>query len=175
MIRVLRWTFLLAAGLAGCGRVAPRDLRSDTYAVYAAVLDSFPLAQGEVLRVSSQTWHYSLSRAVGNTSAFYRDVQADSGVGPTLLATFDSANVSRGSLCDCFPPAMGVRLVPDSIRPDMPGPFALSKVAFSPDGARALAAVGHSCGPLCGGWALYLIVREPRGWRVARRVISGTS
>jgi hypothetical protein len=166
---------LYCAGLAACEPATVRPSQRDVYAVYAAVLDSFPPAQARPVRVSRRTWPHSLARALGDTSTFYRSVQADTGVGSALLAAFDSLNARPTDLCVCFPPGGGVIVVPDTVRPDTPGPFALSQVAFASDRGHALVSVGHSCGPLCGGWALYLVAPERGKWRVVRRLLSGVS
>jgi hypothetical protein len=168
-------TILLVGALASCTIDRSRDLRADTYDVYAAALDSFPAARTTSPIISSRTWRYSLSRALGDTSDFYRSVQADSDVGGRLLSVFDSLNTSSAELCACFPNHARVTLVADTLRAGVAGPFVVSRVAFSPDQARALVAIGHLCGPFCGGQALYLVVRDRRGWRVARTLLFGVS
>jgi hypothetical protein len=168
-------TTLLVGALASCTTNRSRDLRADTYDVYVAALDSFPATKTTSPSISSRTWRYSLSRALGDTSDFYRSVQADSDVGGRLLSVFDSLNTTSVELCACFPNYARVTLVADTLRADVAGPLVVSRVAFSPDRARALVAIGYSCGPLCGGQALYLVVRNRRGWSVARTLLSGVS
>jgi hypothetical protein len=152
-----------------------RDLRADMYDVYAAALDSFPATRTTSPIISSRTWRYSLSRALGDTSDFYRSVQADSDVGGRLLSVFDSLNTTSAELCACFPKRARVTLVADTLGAGVAGPFVVSRVAFSPDQVRALVAIGHSCGALCGSQALYPVVRDRRGWHVGRTLLSGVS
>jgi len=168
-------TVLLVGALVSCTIDRSRDLRADTYDVYAAALDSFPATRTTSRIISSRTWRYSLSRSVGDTSDFYRSVQADSDVGGRLLSVFDSLNATSAELCACFPNHARVTLVEDTLRAGVAGPFVVSRVAFSPDQVRALVAIGYSCGPLCGSQALYLVVRDRRGWHVARTLLSGVS
>jgi hypothetical protein len=168
-------TILLVGALASCTIDRSRDLRANTYDVYAAVLDSFPATRTTSPSISSHTWRYSLSRAWGDTSDVYRSVQADSDVGGRLLSVFDSLNTTSAELCACFPNHARVTLVADTLRADVAGPFVVSRVAFSPDQTHALVAIGYSCGPLCGGQALYLVVRDRRSWHVARTLLSGVS
>jgi len=166
---------LLAVGLAACEQAAQLASRADTYAVYAAALDSFPRAQAGAIKVDSQSWAYSPSRQLGDTSRFYVALAQDSAIGTALLAAFDTVNAARVRLCDCFPPARRVILSNQPEQKDVPGPLALSNVAFSRDGRRALVAVGYSCGALCGHWELYLIRRRDDRWTVERRLLSGSS
>jgi len=168
-------TILLVGALASCTIDRSRDLRANTYDVYAAVLDSFPATRTTSPSISSRTWRYSLSRVLGDTSDFYRSVQADSNIGARLLSVFDSLNTTSAELCACFPNHARVTLVADTLSADVAGPFVVSRVAFSSDQTRALVAIGYSCGPLCGAQALYLVVRDRGSWHVARTLLSGVS
>ena len=169
------WVLLSALSVSVCGRSTYVPTRGDTYAVYAAALDSFPRVQAGKAEVDSLTWAYSPSRQLGDTSRFYVALTQDSGVGPSLLAGLDSANAAPVHLCDCFPPGRSVALTNRPMRQDVPGPIGISNVAFSQDGMRALVAVGYTCGALCGHWELYLVRRRGHDWTVERRLLSGSS
>jgi hypothetical protein len=135
-------SILLVGALASCTIDRSRDVRADTYDVYSAALDSFPATRTTSPSISSRTWRYSLSRALGETSDFYRRVQAESDVGARLLSVFDSLNTTSAELCACFPNHARVTLVADTLRADVAGPLVVSRVAFSPDLTRALVAIG---------------------------------
>ena len=56
MIRVIRLAVPLVAVVAACSRPpVARDTQSDTYAVYAAALDSFAVPRDKPLRIASHT------------------------------------------------------------------------------------------------------------------------
>jgi hypothetical protein len=160
---------------AACARPDPAAVRrADTYAVYAAALDSFP-APARPLPVESQTWPYSLARSLGDTSALYLSVRGDTDLSAELIAAYERANASPEALCDCFPKSLSVDLRPGRTLPGTPGPVRLSGVGFDPPRRRALVWVAQSCGRLCGSWALFLVVRRGRNWVVSRRVLTGAS
>jgi hypothetical protein len=176
MIHPIKSVLLLAVVCTGCDQRAFRSTRADVYAIYGAALDSFATAGDKTRAISSQTWAYSPARQFGDTSSHYRSLQSDTAVGKALVTSFDSANAVRLSICgDCFPPDQHVELSTVPMKQDTPGPLALSNVAFSRDGTRALVAVGYSCGALCGHWELYLVRRRGDHWRVERTLLSGSS
>jgi hypothetical protein len=175
---VRRASLLLAALVAACDRPSGARVRAETYAVYAAALDSFAGARAGLapLAVADHTWPYSLSRSLGgDTSDFIRDIQADAGVGSALLRAYDRANARAAVLCDCFPSERQVRLVPHELRPGVPSPILLSNVAFNADRTRALVSVSQVCGPLCASSHVYLVVRHNGTWRVSRSILSGAA
>ena len=160
---------------AACARPDPAATRgADTYAVYAAAIDSFP-SPARPLPVESQTRPYSLARSLGDTSALYLSVRGDTGLTAELFAAYERANASPETLCDCFPTSLSVELRPERTPPGTPGPVMLSGVGFDPPRGRALVWVAQSCGPLCGSSALFLVVRRGKNWVVSRRVLTGAS
>jgi len=160
---------------AACARPDPAATsRADTYAVYAAAIDSFP-APARPVPVESQTRPYSLARSLGDTSALYSAVRGDTGLTAELIAAYERANASPEALCDCFPKALSVELKAERTLPGTPGPVMLSGVGFDPPRRRALVWVAQSCGPLCGSSALFLLVRRGKNWVVSRRVLTSAS
>ena len=166
---------LLAAIVAACGRTRAAPGQVDTFAVYHAALDSFPPARSRSVRLSARTWAYSPGRGLGDTSALYREVLAETGNELRLLVDFDSANANTATICDCFRESGRITLVPDTLQPDATDLVVVSRVAFSRDRRRALVAVGYSCGPACSYDALYLVVRDDTGWHVERALLRGVS
>jgi hypothetical protein len=173
---------LIACGSLGCGDqlLGPRhasgaQLRTDTYAVYVAALDSFARVRPETLPVADHTWPYTLASSLNDTSAFYRSIEADTGAGRALLRAYDRANIQDTILCDCFPRAQRVKLIPHGLRPGVPGQILLSNVAFNEDRTRALVTVAWVCGALCASWNTFLVVRRSGVWRVSRSVRSGSA
>ena len=176
MGHVFRLRLVLIVVLVSCTHGAPeRSLQSDRYAVYAAALDSFAAVSPKPFRVGSRTWPFSVSRALGDTSFLFRGVRDDSEIGYALLAAFDSANHSRSALCNCFPTELQVELVINVRQPDVAGPAMLSEVGFDSARQRALVAVSKVFGAQDAVSMLYLVVRRKDGWRVTRRVLTGTS
>ncbi len=173
-----KWVQLLAlcVGLvAGCRSAQEAASERDTYAVYAALLDSFPATPTHPLRVSASTWPFVPARLLGDTTALYRGIAEDTGVGQPLLHLFDSLNASTVNLRAGFSQASLIHLVSDTIRLSSSGVVGLSRVAFAHDRGRALVAVVQTCKPDCSWWALYLVMREHGKWRTARRLMLGTS
>ena len=169
-------SLLLVSALIACANSSSsHDVRRDSYEIYGAVLDSFAPATSGPIAVGSRTWPYALSRALGDTSALYRGVRSDTGVGAALLDAYDRANQRDTLLCECFSASSRVQLVDHQLRPDVPGPIMLSAIGFDSRRSRALVAASRVCGPLCGSSAVYLVVRQPTGWRVQRRLLVGAS
>jgi hypothetical protein len=176
VIRAIRLAIFLLTVIAACDSpTVRRDARADTYAVYAAVLDSFATRRVVPLRIASRTWPYRLATALGDTSALYRGVEADAGVGPALLGAYDSVNAEAVALCDCFPTEVAVELVAAEAAPGVAGPLQLSRVAFDTTQSRAVVSVGQVCGPLCGSSAVYLVERRGERWQVTRSLLRGVS
>jgi hypothetical protein len=127
------------------------------------------------VRIAAQTWPYSLVRALGDTSSFYRDIAEDEAVGPGLLASYERANQQAADLCDCFPPGRPIELVQYQLRPDVAGPVMLSGIGYDSTRSRALVTVSQACGPLCGTMMMFLVKRTGTRWVVTMRVLTGAS
>ena len=159
---------LLVASFVACVRGRAPDIRSDSYAVYAAALDSSALASIGVRSVDPRSWRVSLSDNLSDSSRILRQIQTDTSIGRQLVAEFDSLNATSVTLCNCFPGEKRLTLVPDTLGPKKVVRFVLSRVAFTPDRKRALVAIQLASESEVVAWGLYLVIREADRWRVSR-------